>query len=195
MPGFYPPYGKRIFDITLTVFLILILSWLLVLIGFTYLVTGNIPVLFTQTRIGKDGHAFRMWKFRTLTNDVSHPLQQRRFPLGNFLRTTNLDELPQLWNVLKGEMSLVGPRPLPLEYESLFTPEQQKRHTVLPGITGLAQVSGKNSLAWPEKFAHDITYVNKVSFRLDCLILFKTLTLALSLKRDVSLEEDKFTGK
>lgn len=135
-----------------------------------------------------------MVKFRTLSRDEELPLYERRFSLGNFLRVTNLDELPQFWNILKGDMSLVGPRPLPLEYGSLFSEEQKKRHDVLPGITGLAQVSGKNSIAWPEKFKLDIKYVNHISFRLDCLILFKTLTLALSLKRDVSLEEDKFTG-
>ena len=135
-----------------------------------------------------------MVKFRTLSVNDQLTLYERRFLFGNFLRITNLDELPQLWNVLKGEMSLVGPRPLPVEYDKLFSETQQIRHTVRPGITGLAQVSGKNSISWQEKFEYDIHYVNRISFWLDCLILFKTLTLALSIKRDVSLEEDKFTG-
>lgn len=181
-------------DSILTVLLMLLLSWLGVLIVIVYYLTGNAPVWFTQARIGKDRQVFTMIKFRTLTNDTTRPLQQRRFALGNFLRATNLDELPQLWNVLKGEMSLVGPRPLPVEYGPLISEEQHLRHTVRPGITGLAQVSGKNTLAWKEKFAHDLHYVNHISPGQDGLILLKTLTLAVSMKRDVSLEEDKFTG-
>lgn len=194
MNHFYLHYGKRIFDVALVLTFIVLFSWLIVLIFLIYSLTYEFPVFFLQPRMGKNGKIFKMVKFRTLSRDEELPLYERRFSLGNFLRVTNLDELPQFWNILKGDMSLVGPRPLPLEYGSLFSEEQKKRHDVLPGITGLAQVSGKNSIAWPEKFKLDIKYVNHISFRLDCLILFKTLTLALSLKRDVSLEEDKFTG-
>jgi lipopolysaccharide/colanic/teichoic acid biosynthesis glycosyltransferase len=135
-----------------------------------------------------------MIKFRTLSVNEQLTLHERRFLLGNFLRITNLDELPQLWNVLKGEMSLVGPRPLPVEYARLFSEEQKKRHDVLPGITGLAQISGKNNISWNQKFKYDLEYVSNVSFRTDCMILLKTLTLVLSMKRDVSLQEDKFNG-
>lgn len=134
-----------------------------------------------------------MYKFRTLKNSDAS-LQERRFALGDLIRFTNADELPQLWNVLKGEMSLVGPRPLPVEYADLFSDKQNKRHSVLPGITGLAQVSGKNNLSWDEKFRLDLEYVNKVSFALDIKILIKTLILALSFKKDTSLTEEKFTG-
>lgn len=194
MHSFYTRYGKRTLDVFLSLVIVMLLSWLIILIILVYTVSGQFPILYRQQRMGKERATFTFLKLRTLTTDESLPLQQRRFAFGNLLRRTNLDELPQLWNVLKGEMSLVGPRPLPVEYDKLFSAAQHIRHTVRPGITGLAQVSGKNSISWPEKFRHDIHYVNHISVRLDCLILFKTLTLALSLKRDVSLEEDKFTG-
>lgn len=166
----------------------------ILLIALGYGITGQFPIFFKQERIGKNGHHFRLWKFRTLSTDTSKSLNQRTFRWGNVLRSTNLDELPQLWNVLKGEMSLVGPRPLPVEYANLFSKEQNMRHKVLPGITGLAQVNGKNDLSWNEKFKLDLEYVNKVSFLLDIRILFKTLILAVSLKKDTSLTEEKFTG-
>jgi len=133
-------------------------------------------------------------KFRTLSSDTSKTLQQRKFLWSNILHASNLDELPQLWNVLRGEMSLVGPRPLLQEYADLFSAEQNKRHEVLPGITGLAQIAGKNDLPWPEKFKFDLEYINRCSLWLDLTILFKTFLLALSFKQDTSLNEEKFTG-
>jgi sugar transferase EpsL len=135
-----------------------------------------------------------MYKFRTLVVEENLMLENRKFRWGNFLRLTNLDELPQLWNVLKGEMSLVGPRPLPVEYASLFTKEQNIRHTVLPGITGWAQVSGKNDVAWKRKFELDVFYVNNLSFKLDVKILVKTMLLLFTFRKDTSLSEEKFTG-
>lgn len=133
-------------------------------------------------------------KFRTLSNDTSKTLQQRTFLWGNVLRATNLDELPQILNVLRGQMSLVGPRPLPVEYATLFSAEQNKRHSVLPGITGMAQIAGKNNLPWPEKFKYDLEYINRCSLWLDLAILFKTTLLAISFKKDISLSEEKFSG-
>ena len=161
---------------------------------FGYLVTGVSQVFFPHERIGRNGKTFTLWKFRTLSFDTKKNLQERRFRWGTILRFTNLDELPQLWNVLRGEMSLVGPRPLPVEYASLFSDEHNKRHQVLPGITGLAQISGKNDLSWSDKFRLDIEYVNNVSFLLDIKILIKTLILAVSFRKDTSLSEEKFTG-
>jgi undecaprenyl phosphate N,N'-diacetylbacillosamine 1-phosphate transferase len=190
----YIHYGKRVLDIALILCFIVLFFWLIVGIFFIYSVAYEFPVFFLQQRIGKNQKVFTMVKFRTLAVDDQLTLQERRFMLGNFLRVTNLDELPQLWNVLKGEMSLVGPRPLPVEYAPLFSEAQKKRHDVRPGITGLAQISGKNNTPWSKKFEYDLEYVKNVSFRTDCMILLKTLTLVLSLKRDVSLEEDKFTG-
>lgn len=192
--GFYPRYGKRIFDITLVVVMIITLSWFFVLILIAYLVSFNFPVLFIQQRLGKNQAIFKMIKLRTLSVKHELPLHARRFWLGDFLRATNLDELPQIWNVLTGEMSFIGPRPLPVEYQTKFSVEQQTRHNVLPGITGLAQISGKNTIPWAQKLKRDVEYVNRISFKLDCLILLKTVTLVLSMKRDVSLNEQKFSG-
>lgn len=144
--------------------------------------------------MGKSGVPFSMLKFRTLSDNENLPLDKRRFTLGSVLRLTNLDELPQLWNVLKGEMSFIGPRPLPVEYRELFSVEQNQRHKVRPGITGWAQVCGKNSISWQQKFELDLYYVNNISFLVDLKILLKTFILVLSFKKDTSLHEKKFTG-
>lgn len=189
----YLRYGKRAFDILIGLALMLGLSWLMLMIWLGYLITMQFPVIFKQVRIGKDNVPFVMFKFRTLTS-ADLPLQERRFAWGDFLRLTNLDEMPQLWNVLKGEMSLVGPRPMPVEYAPLFTAEQRTRHQIKPGITGYAQVYGKNDLSWEKKFKYDLDYLNRVSFRTDVTILLKTVILVLSLKGDVSLMEEKFKG-
>jgi lipopolysaccharide/colanic/teichoic acid biosynthesis glycosyltransferase len=138
------------------------------------------PVLFTQMRPGKDGRPFRLYKFRTMTDacNASGALlsdEQRLTRFGRWLRGTSLDELPELWNVLRGDMSLVGPRPLLTQYMDLYTPAQACRHDVQPGLTGLAQVSGRNAISWDEKFAYDIQYVHQVSLRLDLAILLKTI--------------------
>lgn len=139
------------------------------------------PVLFSQTRPGRDGAPFTLYKFRTMT-DARHadgslrPDAERLTTFGRFLRSSSLDELPELWNVLRGEMSLVGPRPLLMHYLDRYTDDQARRHHVLPGITGLAQVSGRNALTWDEKFALDVDYVERMSFGLDVRILVQTLS-------------------
>jgi len=190
----YPNHIKPTLNYLLTLVILIPAAFLIVLIVLGYLLTGQFPIFFKHERIGKNGRHFMLWKFRTLSTDTGKTLQQRKFFWGNLLRATNLDELPQLWNVLRGEMSLVGPRPLPIEYANLFSAEQNKRHQVLPGITGLAQISGKNNLSWPEKFKFDVEYINRCSFWLDVTILFKTFLLALSFKQDTSLNEEKFSG-
>ncbi|MBP9925445.1 MAG: sugar transferase [Cyclobacteriaceae bacterium] len=166
---------------------------LLLLIVLGYGLTAEFPIFFSQKRIGRKNKQFTLWKFRTLSPDQNKPLHLREFVWGNFLRQSNLDELPQLWNVLKGEMSFVGPRPLPVEYSTFFSEEQKRRHDVLPGITGWAQVSGKNDISWQQKFERDLYYVNNISFLLDLKILLKTFILVLSFKKDTSLHEKKFT--
>ncbi|MEZ4944348.1 MAG: sugar transferase [Cyclobacteriaceae bacterium] len=181
-------------DFIISVMVLILFSWLIVLIVLAYLLTFQFPVFFTQPRLGKNGKVFQMWKFRTLLVDDTKTLQERRFSLGDLLRKTNLDELPQLWNVLKGEMSLVGPRPLPLEYDDLFSSEQRKRFLVKPGVTGWAQVNGRHSITWKEKLELDQYYVQNISFVLDIRIIFKTARLLLSFKKDRSLEEEKFNG-
>jgi lipopolysaccharide/colanic/teichoic acid biosynthesis glycosyltransferase len=145
------------------------------------------PVLFRQRRPGKEGVPFQMVKFRSMTNNQSSdgvllPDERRMTAVGRFLRTTSLDELPELWNVLKGDMNLVGPRPLLMEYLPLYTSEQARRHEVKPGITGWAQVNGRNTIDWEQKFTLDVWYVDNRSFWLDCKILF--LTLVKVLQRD-----------
>lgn len=191
---FYNQYGKRVLDVMLILILLLfiVLSGCFIIIG--YVILFEFPILYKSVRIGKKGKQFSMYKFRTLAVDENLMLEKRKFGWGNFLRLTNLDELPQLWNVLKGEMSLVGPRPLPIEYASLFSEDQKKRHTVLPGITGWAQVSGKNDISWKQKFELDLFYVNHLSFKLDVKILVKTIVLLITFKKDTSLSEEKFTG-
>ena len=136
---------------------------------------------------------FRMIKFRSLAEDESLPLKNRTFALGNWLRKTSLDELPQLINVVKGDMSLVGPRPLPVDYAPLFSEEQRIRFQVKPGITGLAQVRGGTRLSWTEKFSYDIEYVQNMSFWLDIKIIGQTIGVMVS-KKDDGLSEQPFTG-
>ena len=194
MKTIYIRYLKRVGDLIFSLFFSVFFSGVFLILILFFLVTLNLPIFYVSKRIGKAGKVFEMYKFRTLSSDLNLDLTERQFSLGRFLRFTNLDELPQLWNVLKGEMSLIGPRPLPVDYANLFSDEQNNRHQVLPGITGLAQVNGKNNLSWNEKFKLDLEYVNKVSFMLDIQILFKTIILVLSFKRDTSLAEKKFTG-
>ena len=152
---------KRIFDIFISIFLIIIFSGLLVLISLVVIITLGTPVLFKQQRPGLNGKLFTMFKFRTMTNKVDSNGQllddnQRITKVGYFLRRFSLDELPQLLNILKGDISLVGPRPLLVEYLELYTPEQARRHKVKPGRKGWAQVNGRNLLSWEERFEMDV---------------------------------------
>lgn len=190
----YSHYLKRFFDLVTVVALVVLFSWLLVLILFVYLFTNELPVFFSNPRIGKNGKIFIIWKFRTLSIHENKSLKERRFLLGEFLRMTNLDELPQIWNVVKGEMSFIGPRPLPVEYLPLMNENQKNRYHVFPGITGWAQINGRHSISWQRKFELDNYYVKHISFGLDMLILFKTIILLLSFRKDISLAEEKFKG-
>jgi lipopolysaccharide/colanic/teichoic acid biosynthesis glycosyltransferase len=180
----YRRFGKRWFDVAmaLTALILLAPAWLTVA-GLVRLKLGS-PVLFRQERPGLRGRPFTIYKFRTMTNgrDAAGKLlpdADRLTAFGKFLRSTSLDELPELFNVLKGEMSLVGPRPLLMQYLPLYTPEQMRRHEARPGITGWAQVNGRNALSWEDKFACDLWYVKHISFRLDLKILLRTLIIAL----------------
>lgn len=171
---------KRIFDILISFFAIIIFSPFLFLISLMVLIKFGTPVFFTQIRPGYKGKPFRIIKFRTMTNekDKNGELldeELRITPFGIWLRSTSLDELPELFNVLKGEMSLVGPRPLLMEYLPLYNSFQKKRMDFKPGITGWAQVNGRNAIGWPEKFKMDIWYVENQSFWLDVKIIFLTL--------------------
>ncbi|WP_305129858.1 sugar transferase [Vibrio campbellii] len=171
---------KRLFDFLLSLFALLIFSPIIALVA--YKVKNNLgsPVLFRQTRPGLNGHPFEMVKFRTMKDAVDlqgNPLpdSERMTPFGDKLRNSSLDELPELWNVLRGEMSLVGPRPLLMEYLPLYNAEQARRHEVRPGITGWAQINGRNAISWDEKFKLDVWYVDNRTLWLDIKILALTI--------------------
>lgn len=171
---------KRTFDVVVSALALLVLSPLLLAIAVLVRVKLGAPVLFTQERPGKGGRIFKMYKFRTMSDarDSSGrllPDEQRLNRLGRLLRSTSIDELPEFWNVLKGDMSVVGPRPLLIEYLDWYSPEQARRHDVRPGITGLAQVSGRNLLPWDERFAMDVWYVDNQSMWLDLKILLRSV--------------------
>jgi len=176
----YKSFGKRLFDFISAAAGLIILSPLFLFLTLLIYFINNRNPFFHQRRPGLDGKIFTIIKFRTMMdlydpNGILLSDTERLTRLGKFLRKTSFDELPQLWNVLIGEMSLVGPRPLLQEYLSFYTKEQSKRHTVKPGITGWAQVNGRNTISWEEKFAYDLWYVNKISFRLDLIILLSTV--------------------
>lgn len=171
---------KRLFDITIVVMVLLVLFVPLIFLVLQVRVRLGKPILFRQVRPGLYGLPFEMIKFRTMTdardgNGNWLPDAQRLTMFGRFMRVSSLDELPELWNVLRGDMSLVGPRPLLMEYLPLYSPEQSRRHDVRPGITGWAQVNGRNAISWSEKFALDVWYVDNRTLWLDVRILWMTL--------------------
>jgi sugar transferase EpsL len=175
---------KRFFDIFLTLFALILLIPFMVLIAILVRAMHGAPILFRQRRPGKRGRLFAIYKFRTMADKRDRrgnllPDAERLTNLGRFLRNTSLDELPELLNVLNGDMSLVGPRPLLMQYIDRYTPEQMRRHEVKPGITGWAQVNGRNALTWEEKFKLDVWYVDNCSFFLDLKIIFKTVAKVL----------------
>lgn len=181
------PLIKRIFDLLVSTLGLLILSPLLLIITFTILLSSGLPILFRQPRPGYRGRPFIIYKFRTMIAEYDSegkllPDEKRVMGLGRFLRVTSLDELPELLNVFKGDMSIVGPRPLLMQYLSRYTPEQARRHDVLPGITGWAQINGRNAITWEDKFKFDVWYVDNWSFWLDLKII--ALSIWKALKRE-----------
>ncbi|WP_337133888.1 sugar transferase [Priestia megaterium] len=178
--GIYRRYIKRLVDIILSLVAIGCLSPVLLIVAFLVRVKLGSPVLFKQKRPGMNEKIFLMCKFRTMTdargeNGELLPDDVRLTKFGNFLRSTSLDELPELFNILKGDMSLVGPRPLLVQYLPLYNEHQKRRHEVRPGLSGLAQVNGRNAISWKEKFKLDVQYVNQISFITDVKIIFLTL--------------------
>jgi len=171
---------KRLSDFLVALVGLLILSPLILAIAIAIYINMGSPIVFSQPRPGKNAWSFIFYKFRTMKDEYDAngnflPDEQRITPLGRFLRRTSLDELPQLWNILKGEMSLVGPRPLLHDYLPYYSETEMKRHNMLPGVTGLAQVNGRNKLPWNERLALDVYYVENWSFLLDCQIILKTI--------------------
>ena len=193
---------KRLMDLFIALFALLFLFPVLLICSIILFALNCRPVLFKQTRPGLHGKTFNMLKFRSMTDNKDEngqllPDEQRLTPFGQFMRKTSLDELPGLWCVLKGEMSLVGPRPLLVEYLPLYSTQQARRHEVKPGITGWAQVNGRNAISWEEKFELDVWYVDNQSLWLDFKILFLTVKKVVS-QADISAEGEatmsKFTG-
>lgn len=176
----YPEVGKRVLDLFLGSLMLFVFSPVFISLFLILTVYYKGSPFFFQLRPGKDGRVFRIIKFKTMSDQTDadgNPLpdEQRLTGFGKLIRNTSLDELPQLLNVIKGDMSLVGPRPLLVEYLSLYNAEQAQRHQVKPGVTGWAQINGRNAISWPEKFKLDLWYVKHVSFFLDVKILFQTL--------------------
>lgn len=178
--GFYERYIKRLQAIVLSLIAIIILSPILLITYLLVRVKFGKPAIFIQKRVGKDGKVFDLYKFRTMTNQRDEdgkllPDDQRLTSFGKKLRSTSLDELPELFNVLKGDMALIGPRPLLVKYLPLYNDEQARRHEVRPGLTGYAQVNGRNTITWEDRLKLDVEYVDNVTFLNDWKIIFKTI--------------------
>ncbi|MBF1141803.1 MAG: sugar transferase [[Eubacterium] sulci] len=200
--GLYCKLIKRFMDFLIAALSIIIFSPLLILLAILVRVKLGGPVIFKQERPGLNGKVFKLYKFRTMTDakDENGNLLDDEYRLTSFgkkLRSTSLDELPELYNILKGDMSIVGPRPLLVKYLPLYNDEQKRRHDVRPGLTGLAQVSGRNAITWTEKFNRDIEYVDNVSLGLDISIFFKTIYCVLKkegINSDSAATMEDFTG-
>lgn len=193
---------KRLFDIAVSATGLIISAPITLTAAFVIAKKLGKPVLFRQVRPGQDGKPFEIYKFRTMSDERDEngellPDDQRMTPVGTFIRKSSIDELPQLINVLKGDISLVGPRPLLMEYLPLYNDEQKKRHNVKPGITGWAQVNGRNAISWDEKFKLDVWYAENQSFKLDMYIIYKTVINILQ-RKDINapnhVTAEKFKG-
>ncbi|ONN43587.1 sugar transferase [Enterococcus mundtii] len=198
----YQKWGKRALDICFSALALVVFSPVLLIVALLVKIKLGSPIIFKQDRPGKDEVIFSMYKFRTMRdakdangNDLPDNVRLTKF--GQLLRATSLDELPELWNILKGDMSFVGPRPLLVEYLPLYNEEQRKRHSVRPGLTGLAQVNGRNAIGWQKKFELDIKYINSVSFLCDVSIIFQTVIKVIRSENINTLTQDipeKFKG-
>ena len=197
----YRYFFKRFFDFVLSLIAIIILSPVYIIVAILVRVKLGSPVIFTQERPGKDEKIFKMYKFRSMTSETDEegnllPDEVRLTSFGKKLRSTSLDELPELFNILKGDMSIVGPRPLLVKYLPLYNDFQKHRHDVRPGLTGWAQVNGRNAISWEDKFRLDVEYTKKCSFFMDLKIFFKTISSVfrkegISSETSVTMEEFK----
>jgi len=200
--GLYARYFKRLFDIIFSLIAIIVLSPVLILVAILVKIKLGIPVIFKQERPGLNEEIFTLYKFRTMTDERDEngellPNHKRLTKFGRFLRSTSLDELPELFNILRGDMSLIGPRPLLVEYLPLYNEKQRLRHCVRPGLSGLAQVNGRNTISWEEKFNYDIQYVENLSVLLDLKIIIKTFLKVFKregINKNETVTMEKFTG-
>lgn len=194
----YQRFFKRLLDIIISFLALVLLSPVFLVVAVLVRIKLGSPVIFHQQRPGYQEKIFKLCKFRTMTEAKDAqgnllPDAERLTSFGNFLRKTSLDELPELWNILKGDMSIVGPRPLLVGYLPYYTKREQLRHSVRPGLTGLAQVSGRNFIAWDDRLAKDVEYVENISFLMDVKILWRTVVVVLK-KDDVAVETDSVEG-
>ncbi|MBE5842631.1 MAG: sugar transferase [Butyrivibrio sp.] len=200
--GIYVLFFKRLIDIIISLIILVCFCWLYIIVAILVRIKLGSPVLFKQPRPGKDEKIFNMYKFRTMTDKKDEngnllPDEVRLTPFGKKLRATSLDELPEFINILKGDMSFVGPRPLLVKYLPLYNDEQRRRHDVRPGLTGWAQVNGRNLISWEDKFEKDVYYVDNLSFLLDLKIVFMTIAVVFK-HNDINSASDAtmeaFTG-
>lgn len=197
--GFYCRYIKRILDICCALAAMIVFCWLYAIVAVLVRAKLGSPVIFCQERPGKDEKIFKLYKFRSMTDERDEngellPDDVRLTKFGRLLRSTSLDELPEAWNILKGDMSVIGPRPLLVKYLPRYNEHQARRHEVKPGLSGYAQVHGRNTVTWEEKFDLDVWYVDHVSFLLDVTLVFETVKVAIkregiSSQTDVTMEE------
>lgn len=197
----YQLFIKRLFDFILSLMAIIILSPVFIIVALLVRIKLGSPILFKQERPGLNEKIFKMYKFRTMTSEVDEkgnllPDEVRLTSFGQLLRSTSLDELPELFNIFKGDMSIVGPRPLLVKYLPLYNDEQKHRHDVRPGLTGLAQVNGRNAISWEDKFKYDVEYTKNVTFMNDLKIIFETILKVIkrdgiSSEKSVTMEEFK----
>lgn len=198
----YRDYVKRIMDIIISIIALLVLSPVMIVVAILVRIKLGSPIFFIQRRPGKDEKIFSMYKFRTMTDEVDRngnlmPDDIRLTRFGRILRSTSLDELPELFNIIRGDMSIVGPRPLLVEYLNLYNDEQKKRHNVRPGLTGLAQVNGRNSLSWEDKFILDCRYIDNISFKQDIKIVISTVKKVImrdGITSETNVTNEKFKG-
>lgn len=201
--GFYEKYVKRLIDIVCSLVVLALFWWFYIILAVLVRFKLGSPILFKQQRPGKNEKIFNMYKFRTMTDARDEkgdllPDEVRLTKFGKVLRATSLDELPEIFNILKGDMSLIGPRPLLVQYLPRYNEEQHHRHDVRPGLSGWAQVNGRNTLSWEDKFKHDVWYVNHISFALDVRIIFMTVMKAVvkqeGISSDTSVTMEEFMG-
>lgn len=200
--SFYEKYIKRVLDILCSLAAIILFCWLFAIVALLVRIKLGSPVIFKQPRPGKDEKVFMLHKFRSMTDETDDkgellPDEMRLTRFGRFLRSTSLDELPELWDILIGNMSIIGPRPLLVKYLPLYNDEQRRRHEVRPGLTGWAQVHGRNLTSWEERFAYDTYYVDHLSFALDVKIIFMTVHCVFAregISAEGSATMEAFTG-
>ncbi len=195
----YAKYIKRTLDLILSLMALIVLMPLMIIIGILVRINLGSPIIFKQKRPGKNEKIFTLYKFRTMTDkrDIDGnllPDEYRLTKFGKFLRSTSLDELPELINIIKGDMAIVGPRPLLVEYLPYYTEEEKHRHDVRPGLTGLAQVNGRNAISWEEKLKYDTEYIKEISFYSDLKIIFKTIKKTIK-REDILMGNEFVVGK